>query len=48
MKRNLKWEFVPTAKVGDEVETGDVIGNSAGDGSRAAEDHGSLWSKGNN
>ena len=26
MKRNLKWEFVPTAKVGDEVETGDVIG----------------------
>ena len=26
LKRNLKWEFVPTAKVGDEVETGDVIG----------------------
>ena len=26
MKRNLKWEFVPTVKVGDEVETGDVIG----------------------
>ena len=26
LKRNLIWEFVPTAKVGDEVETGDVIG----------------------
>ena len=26
LKRNLKWEFVPTAKVGDEVEVGDVIG----------------------
>ena len=26
LKRNPKWEFVPTAKVGDEVETGDVIG----------------------
>ena len=26
LKRNLQWEFVPTVKVGDEVETGDVIG----------------------
>ena len=26
LKRNLKWEFVPTVKVGDKVETGDVIG----------------------
>ena len=26
LKRNLKWKFVPTAKVGDEVEAGDVIG----------------------
>ncbi len=27
LKRNLKWEFVPTVqKSGDEVETGDVIG----------------------
>ena len=26
LKRNLKLEFVPTVKVGDEVETGDVIG----------------------
>ena len=26
LKRNLKWEFVRTAKVGDEVEAGDVIG----------------------
>ena len=26
LKRNLKWEFVPTVSVGDEVETGDVIG----------------------
>ena len=26
LKRNLKWEFVPTVKVGDEVETGDMIG----------------------
>ena len=26
LKRDLKWEFVPTAKVGDEVETGDIIG----------------------
>lgn len=26
LKRNLKWEFVPTVKAGDEVETGDVIG----------------------
>ena len=26
LKRNLKWEFVPTVKVGDEVETVYVIG----------------------
>ena len=26
LKRHLKWPFVPTAKVGDEVETGDIIG----------------------
>ena len=26
LKRNLKWNFVPTAKVGDEVSGGDVIG----------------------
>ena len=26
LKRNLKWEFVPNVKGGDEVETGDVIG----------------------
>lgn len=26
LKRDLKWEFVPTVSVGDEVETGDVIG----------------------
>ena len=26
LKRHLKWEFVPTAKVGDEVETGDIVG----------------------
>ena len=26
LKRNLKWEFVPLAKVGDEVEGGDVVG----------------------
>ena len=26
LKRNLKWNFVPTAAVGDEVEPGDVIG----------------------
>ena len=26
LKRDLKWEFVPTAKVGDEVEAGDIIG----------------------
>lgn len=26
LKRDLKWEFVPTALVGDEVEAGDVIG----------------------
>lgn len=26
LKRELKWEFVPTVKVGDIVETGDVIG----------------------
>ena len=26
LKRDLKWEFVPTAKVGDEVGAGDVIG----------------------
>ncbi len=26
LKRNLKWNFVPTVKVGDEVEGGDVIG----------------------
>lgn len=26
LKRHLKWNFVPTAAVGDEVETGDIIG----------------------
>lgn len=26
LKRHLKWEFVPTANVGDEVEAGDIIG----------------------
>lgn len=26
LKRHLKWEFVPTAAVGDEVEAGDIIG----------------------
>lgn len=26
LKRDLKWEFVPVAKVGDEVEAGDVLG----------------------
>ena len=26
LKRDLKWEFVPVAQVGDEVEAGDVIG----------------------
>ena len=26
LKRHLKWNFVPTVKVGDEVETGDIIG----------------------
>ena len=26
LKRDKKWEFVPTAAVGDEVEAGDVIG----------------------
>lgn len=26
LKRHLKWKFVPTAKVGDPVETGDIIG----------------------
>ncbi len=26
LKRELKWDFVPTASVGDEVEPGDIIG----------------------
>ena len=26
LDRNAKWEFVPTAKVGDEVEAGDIVG----------------------
>ncbi len=26
LKRNLKWDFVPTAKVGDKVVAGDIIG----------------------
>ena len=26
LKRNLKWNFVPTVKVGDSVENGDIIG----------------------
>ncbi len=26
LKRDLKWEFVPTVKTGDQVEEGDVIG----------------------
>lgn len=27
LKRDKKWEFVPVAKVGDEVEAGDVLGS---------------------
>ena len=38
LKRDKKWEFVPVAKVGDEVE--------AGDHRRSAEDYGSLWNQG--
>ena len=45
LKRNLKWEFVPTAKVGDEVEDGRRDRYGAGDACGTAEDHGSLWSK---
>ncbi len=26
LKRDKKWDFVPTAKVGDEVEAGDILG----------------------
>ncbi len=26
LKRDLKWDFVPTAKVGDTVQSGDIIG----------------------
>lgn len=26
LKRDLKWNFVPTVKAGDEVEAGDIIG----------------------
>ncbi len=26
LKRDKKWEFVPAAKAGDEVEAGDVLG----------------------
>ena len=26
LKRDKKWNFVPTAKVGDELEGGDVLG----------------------
>ncbi|MBR2213565.1 MAG: V-type ATP synthase subunit A [Eubacterium sp.] len=26
LKRDLKWDFVPVAKVGDEVATGDILG----------------------
>lgn len=26
LKRDLKWEFVPTVAAGDEVEAGDIIG----------------------
>ncbi|MFI3326485.1 MAG: V-type ATP synthase subunit A, partial [Clostridia bacterium] len=29
LKRNLTWEFVPTAKVGDKVQAGDIIGTVA-------------------
>ena len=26
LKRNLKWNFVPAVKAGDEVEAGDILG----------------------
>ena len=26
LKRDLKWQFIPTARAGDEVEAGDIIG----------------------
>lgn len=30
LKRNLKWNFVPTVKAGDTVEAGDIIGTVPG------------------
>ena len=29
LKRDLKWNFVPTVKAGDEVEAGDIIGTAS-------------------
>ena len=47
LKRDKKWEFVPVAKAGDEVEAGDVLGTVQETIVDTAEDHGSLWSKRN-
>ena len=46
LKRDLKWEFVPTVQVGDEVAEGDVFGTVTGDDRCTAEDHGSVRSEG--
>ena len=46
LKRDLKWNFVPTAQVGDEVENGDVIGTVQETQIVKPQDHGALRSKG--
>ena len=43
LKRDKKWTFVPTAKAGDEVEAGDIIGTVQ----ETAENHYSLWNRRN-
>ena len=45
LKRDLKWEFVPTVKSGDEVEDRRCDRYGAGDPGSTAEDHGSIWCK---
>ena len=46
LKRDKKWEFVPVANVGDEVEAGDILGTVQETTVCSAEDYGSLWNQG--
>ncbi len=46
LDRERKWDFVPTAKAGDAVTGGDILGDRPGDDARPAQDHGAPGTAG--